>query len=198
MHMVHIQCRCAPAFMSRRWDAFPFVWSWWWKHSWDYLFNLAVHFWSNLVVTPAYLWLHISIYDSVGGWRTPCIASCVTIYRLIGMLECWTLEMAIFGLSFKSKSFRQCCNTEIWLGETSIQMPDFSAMVKSDVRCSFVHLVVRRLHFRFFFLAKKLQIKCPELMEHIVPYVHMWLVMGRYRCMQACTLHSEYSPSLLK
>ena len=167
--------------MSRRWDAFPFLWSWGWKHSWDYLFNLAVHFWSNLVVTPAHLWLHISIYGSVVGWRAPCIASCVTIYRLTGMLECWTLEMAIFGLSFKS--FRQCCNTEIWLGEISIQMADFSATVKLDVRCWFVHLVVWCLHFRFFFLAEKLQIKCPELMEHIRTYLthHMWLAMGRYR-----------------
>ena len=53
-----------------------------------------------------YLWFHISIYGSVGGWRAPsssrpCVASCVTIYRLTGMLECrhWTLVFAIFGMT---------------------------------------------------------------------------------------------------
>ena len=29
----------------------------------------------------------------------PCIASCVTIYRPTGMLECWTLEIAIIGIA---------------------------------------------------------------------------------------------------
>ena len=63
------------------------------------MFHPAVPFLVQFDLNLAYLWVHISIYGSVGGWRAPFIASCVTIYRLIGMLEYWTLEIAIIGIA---------------------------------------------------------------------------------------------------
>ena len=63
------------------------------------MFRPAVPFLVQFGLNLAYLWVHISIYGSVGGWRAPCIASCVTIYRQTGMLECWTLEIAIIGIA---------------------------------------------------------------------------------------------------